>query len=249
VARWTPWMPLALGVALVGGVVALSRFAAERVDQGLRGVVRRLPDPPDLDPTRALVGSLPGEEPIAGEAADDGGGDDEPRLDLEHPTERDWRFLEQTLREGTPEARRSAARALVVAGGMRGVAPLFAAAAEPGQDADLFCLAALDILRMQRWEDALPALLAVMLEDERPTSQACRSEVADRFAVAGGRDPARVATFAVAADPQVRAFVAGFLSEVAPDGYKEALDRLAEDPDPSVRARVRSTVPAVGEDG
>jgi hypothetical protein len=232
-ARSTSWMPLALGVVLVGAVIAAAQLASERVDRGLRGVAQLVPTPPDAgEPDEAgpaLYAEIaPEEEPFD---------PDEPRLDLEYPTERDWVFLEQVMREGEPSARRSAAKALVVMGRMRGVPLLFDAAREPGADADLFCMAALDVLRLQRREDALPALLQVMLDEEQPPSHTCRSEVSDRFAVAGGRDPERLAVLADHEDPRIRGFVASYLLEVDPHGQRKVLDRLAADEVPEVAAR------------
>lgn len=235
-ARSPSFLPLVFGALLVGGVVVLSRTAADRVDAGLRRVAGVLPAPPDR--ARDVGGPVP-DDPLAplGGEPEEVGGDDGPRIDLEYPTERDWLFLQGVLRDGDPEARRSAAKALVVMGRMRGVPMLFEAARQPGPDADLYCLAALDVLRLQRWEEALPALLEVMLDDGDAPSQRCRSEVSDRFAVAGGRDAERLATLAEHEDAAVRGFVASYLADVDPDGYRDVLRALAQDPDPLVRAR------------
>lgn len=233
-ARSTSWMPLALGVVLVGAVVALAHFASDRVSDGLRGVAQRVPDPPDK---AAPPEHDPEPEPAVVPQDPESLLEDGPRIDLEYPTERDWLFLEGIMQDGTPEARRSAAKALVVIGGMRGVPVLMDAARQPGPDADLYCLAALDVLRLQRWEDAMPALLGVMLDTEAPPSQRCRSEVSDRFTVAGGRDAERLAALAGHSDPRIRGFVASFLLDVDPQGYAEVLATLAQDPDPEVRAR------------
>ncbi len=235
-ARSTTWMPLALGVVLVGAVVGLAHFASDRVDKGLKGVAEVIPTPPDMLEDAVEDPALEAVEPSVDDAL--GPFDpDEPRLDLEYPTERDWLFLEGVMRDGDPDARRSAAKALVIMGGMRGVPTLFTAAREPSPDADLYCMAALDVLRLQRWEDALPALLEVMLDDQQPPSASCRSEVSDRFAVAGGRDPERLAELAGHDDPRIRGFVASFLLDVDPEGHRAVLDALAQDPDPGVRAR------------
>ncbi len=244
-ARSTSWMPLALGVVFVGAVVVVSRVASDRVGEGLRGVADTLPTPPDAQPERSVDPLLEPELEHPG-AELDPGDPDEPRLDLEYPTERDWLFLEGVMREGDPEARRSAAKALVVMGRMRGATMLFDAAREQGPDADLFCLAALDVLRMQRWQDALPVLMQVMLDHEDPPSMACRSEVSDRFAVAGGRDTERLASLAEHPDAAVRGFVAGYLRDVDPEGQRELLATLAQDPDPTVRARAGGVAEAPG---
>jgi len=233
-ARSTSWMPLALGVVLVGSVVALARFASDTVGDGLQGVARTLPMPPDVagpQPDAAVVDDPDPSEALASFDPD------EPRLNLEYPTEPDWLFLERVMGGDDSNARRSAAKALVVIGRMRGVSVLLDAARGPGADADLFCLAALDVLRLQRWDETLPALLEVMLDQEHPPSQACRSEVSDRFAVAGGRDPERLSTLAGHEDPRIRGFVASFLGDVDPDGYRDVLATLAADSDPTVRAR------------
>ncbi len=241
-ARGLNWLPLVLAGVLLAGLLGLAFYARERVGSLLIGVAEQVPPPPDLPSSSTLadeLASLPAGEPAAA-----AGDPDEPRLDLDYPTDRDWVFLEGVMAEGDPQARRSAAKALVVMGRMRGVQPLLSVASEGGPDADLYCLAALDILRLQRSEDALPALLLVMLEEERPPSQACRSEVADRFAVAGGRDVEKVAAMAGDADPRVRAFVAGFLSDVDPQGHQETLLGLAEDPVAAVRERAQPSAAA-----
>lgn len=240
-ARSTSWMPLALGLVLIGAVVALSHYASDTVSDGLRGVAQRIPEPPDKNPARedgadAVSERLP--------ALDEAGDPDEPRIDLEYPTERDWRFLEDVMATGTPEARRSAAKALVVIGDMRGVAPLFEAARQSGPDGELYCLAALDVLRLQRWEDTLPTLLGVMLDDQSDVSQSCRSEVADRFAVSGGRDAERLAALSGHEDPRIRGFVASYLQDLDPETWRDVLNVLAEDPVAEVRARAGATEPA-----
>jgi HEAT repeat protein len=243
-ARSTSWMPLALGVVLVIAVVALARFGGARVNEGLLGVARQIPTPPDRElpgVSEAELAGLAGGEPTSN--PDTGAG---PRVDLEYPTEADWLFLERTLRDGEPDARRSAAKALVVMGRMRSSQLLFEASRRPADDADLYCLAALDVLRLQRWEDALPALLEVMLDDGG-VSESCRSEASDRFAVAGGRDVERLATLATHDDPAVRGFVASYLLDVDPHGQAEVLAALAADPDPLVRARA-GAAPAAAEE-
>ena len=51
--------------------------------------------------------------------------DSDPSMDLAHLRGRDIEFLASVLREGTPEGRRSATRALLISGDARGVSVLF----------------------------------------------------------------------------------------------------------------------------
>lgn len=220
--RWVPVL-LALGMGLV--IVAAAVIASRKVE-GLLGST-------GADP--AAGGASP-----APEAPEDTG----PAVDLDHPTERDWRFLIRTLEEGTPAARRSAARAMVIAGGMRPVEPLFRQAGGGGEDGDLFCRAALEVLRLQRQEDVLPALLSVMVGPlGAEVSPTCRAEVSDRFGRAGGKDPETLRGLSDHEDPAVRTFVARYLAEVDPVGYEDVLRRLALDPEPAVQTAAEGSRP------
>ncbi len=229
-ARLTSFTPLAAAAAIVGAVLIASRLAADRVGALLGGASRQQVEAVDAVTPEAGL-------PAARSATEDEGEGDEPTVDLEYPSEKDWRFLEGVLKEGSPQARRSAAKALVMIGRLRGVDPLLQAAAAGDEDADLFCMAALEVLRLQRQEDVLPVLLRNLVAEDSTISQSCRSEISDRFVLAGGRDEESLARLAGHDDPAVRRFVAGYLAEVDPVGYAELLADLARDPDPEVRER------------
>lgn len=169
----------------------------------------------------------PSEEPVVEPVPDDTG----PSVDLEHPSERDIAFLTEVLATGTPDGRRSAARAFAVSGDPRGVEPLFDAAVRGGEDDVLFCLAALEILRLQpaelTWRELVRAL-----ERVPPLPEGCRQEVRDRHGLIDGSDAPALAG-AEDADPTVRAWSARRLADVA--GADEAYVALVSDPSPAVR--------------
>ncbi|MFT5584191.1 MAG: hypothetical protein ACI9VR_001776, partial [Cognaticolwellia sp.] len=121
-------------------------------------------------------------------------------MDLEHMTEADFRFLEEVLDDGSPDARISASRALVLSGDARG-APILFSRASPGEENDLlFCLAAMEILRMQRFETAARTLV---LAGQSGLSADCSSEVQQRLTVLS-RDQEGVEMLAGAPEPEVR---------------------------------------------
>lgn len=164
-------------------------------------------------------------QPVPDEPVEDTGR----AVDLEHPTEQDIAFLTSVLEDGTPDGKRSAARAFVVSGDPRGVAPLFDAAV---RDDDMaFCLAALEVLRLQTGEQTWRELV-LALERQPPLPEACRQAVRDRHGLIDGEDRFALAGAEDAA-ASVRAWAAQRLTGVpsADDAYVE----LVADPDPSVR--------------
>ena len=152
-------------------------------------------------------------------------------IDFEHPRQAVLVFLTEVLATGTPEGRRSAARAFVVAGHPSGVEPLFDAAAQGGDDTMLFCLAALEILRLQTADETWRELVRA-LERQPPLPVACRLEVRDRHGLIDGEDGPALAG-AEDADPVVRAWSARRLTEVPEAG--PAFILLVADPDARVR--------------
>lgn len=229
------WTPLFLGAGICAAIVGVSWYASERVRSFLRPAAERIRPvvlPPEIPEVR-----LPDPEsrPAAGEAEDTGG----PMVDLDHPSERDWRFLLDVMEEGPHPARLSAAKVLVQIGDLRGVAPLFARAVEGGEDADLFCYAALEILRMQRREDSLAAMMQALVEPGPRLDLQCRSELSDRFTLVGGKDPETLVELAEHPDPGVRTHVAAYLGSLDPAAWEGTLRTLAEDPDTGVRQRAR----------
>lgn len=163
-------------------------------------------------------------------------------MDLEHLTEADLRFLEEVLDEGSPEARLSASRALVVAGDARG-APILFARAKVGEDQDLlFCLAAMEILRMQRFETAARTLI---LAEQGSLSSDCQDEVSQRLNVLA-RDQNGVVVLAGAPEPQVRRWVTYKLDLDQPLA-SQALVSLAQDEDLEVRRSAWLAIDAHGK--
>lgn len=162
-------------------------------------------------------------------------------MDLEHMTEADLRFLEEILDGGTPEAQVSASRALVVSGDARG-APMLLTRAKDGEEQDLlFCLAAMEILRMQRYETAARTLI---LAESGGLSTDCQLEVSQRLSVLS-RDQGGVILLAGAPEPQVRRWVS-YKLDLEQEVPTTALVLLAQDPDLEVR---RSAWLAIGAHG
>lgn len=229
-APLAPLLPVALVVFTISGVFWFTR---ERT----LGVLKSTADSLRPSPAAPEEGAGPEEEPTAEPGEDE-------LLDLEHPTERDWRFLLETLAQGTPEGRRSAARALVVIGDGRAVRPLLARTGPTEDDAAFFCMAALEILRLQRQEQAVSEMITY-LEGGAQRDPGCRIEVADRLALAGGKNPDVLARLVADPEPSVRAFVAGFLSSTGDPAYQDALRELARDSVPEVRSR--ASLPPAGD--
>ncbi|MCB9745654.1 MAG: hypothetical protein H6740_23960 [Alphaproteobacteria bacterium] len=156
-------------------------------------------------------------------------------IDFAHLRDKDIDFLEGVLREGSPEGRRSAIRALVVAEDLRGARALLdVAISEPDEDeALLLCLAALDVLRLQRQEDVQRVILETLDAQER-LPQGCVLELRDRFALLN-RGDADLTPLATAPEPAARRHAARALSERPGEEASALLLQLAQDPDAGVR--------------
>ncbi len=161
--------------------------------------------------------------------------DSSPVMDLEHLSDRDLAFLREVLEGGSERARLSATRALLISGHPEAVPMLFDAASRPGEDRDVFCLAALEVARLQQRRDVLAALLAA-LEHEPPLSAPCRAEVEDRFALIGGRDPAAVAELYPDPDPRLRAWALRLLADEEGELVEAILLDGVSDEEPELRA-------------
>jgi HEAT repeat protein len=171
----------------------------------------------------------------ADRAADQPAEDTGPVMDLERLTKKDLDFLAKVLREGDPEARLSATRALVASDHPAGIHLLFEAAGRGGEDAILYCLGALDIARMQLREDAFYELLLAM-EQQPPLPADCRAEVADRFALLGARDPAAALELAGSEHERVRQWAVRTLADEEGEVVEEVMVAMVRDPSAAVRA-------------
>lgn len=157
-----------------------------------------------------------------------------PVMDLNHLRAEDLAFLESIFRDGTPEGRLSAARALASSGDMRGVPMLFEAARRHPDESLPFCLGALEILRLQRGNIALREII-LALESEPALSDACRAELSDRFGVMGRVPLETLLELADEPAPLVRAWLARRIADEPGDDVDRALLKLAADPDRQVR--------------
>lgn len=156
-------------------------------------------------------------------------------IDFAHLRDKDIDFLEEVLREGSPEGWRSAVRALVVAEDPRGARLMLDVAADDA-DADralLLCLAALDVMRLQRQEEAQRAILQA-LERAPDLPEGCVVELRDRFAVIS-RGEFALEPLARAPELSARRFAARTLDERAGEDADALLIELTEDLDPEVR--------------
>ncbi len=155
-------------------------------------------------------------------------------MDLDQLTPQDLAFLGQTLAEGPPEARRSAAKALLLSERLEGAALLFTAARQGGADSLTLCLAGLEILRMQRAQDALrELLLALRRGGELP--EGCRVELADRFGLVSRGQLAAVLALAEDPEPEIRSWVAETAAQSDQDAVVPVLLGLATDAEVLVR--------------
>ena len=220
--RW--WLPVA-GIGAVGvAVVGFATFAGHTVQSVLSGGPER---------AAALVGPAEGEkEP--GDEPDTAG----PSVNLDHPSDADWRFLEGVLRDGTPEAARSAAHILVEIARLPGVEMLFDAAARGGPDADQFCLSALDILRTQERSDAIVSIWNAIGRVDPALGDSCRVELEDRRLLVGADDARHVRGLWQHPEPAVRLHVVDVLGREV-EAHRDVLEALASsDPSSDVRERV-----------
>ena len=161
---------------------------------------------------------------VVDEEADDTG----LSLDPEHLTDKDILFLSEVLRQPEEPGRISAARVLALSTDPRGVDLVLTAHREGHDPGGVYCIAALEILRLQTWETTWRTLLLEM-QKLPPVDASCMSELSDRFALVGGAERAR--WMAEDEDPAVRAWVARALGPQ--DG--EVLVLLTSDEDVVVR--------------
>lgn len=126
-------------------------------------------------------------------------------LDPEHLTDKDILFLTDVLQQPGEAGRVSAARVLALSTDPRGVALLLNAHREGHDPGGVYCIAALEILRLQTWETTWRTLLLEM-QRQPSVDPSCMSELSDRFALVGGAERAR--WMAEDDDPIVRAWVA-----------------------------------------
>lgn len=184
---------------------------------------------------RVFVHGLVGEQNSSTEPApsDEAVGEG-PRMDLAHLRKEDLEFLADVLMNGSPEGRRSAARALADSGDARGY-PLLLAAARAHPDESLVpCLAALEILRVQS-PPAAARELVLVLEGSEPLSADCQAEYNDRFGAVLRAGIAPILPLVGDPEPTVRAWLARALSEEAGAAVDHALLALAADSDAGVR--------------
>ena len=218
---WAVPFALLLGAGGMAAFFALRDEAREleQVEQAvaLRDELRAADDEPEVEP-----------EPEVAVPVDD------PELDPERLTPQDLAFLEEVLAEGIPEGRISAAKVLWDSSNPLGVPLLFDAVVRHPEQADLFCMAALQIVRLQTKEAAVELLWQAM-ERQPPLGRECLAEVRDRFALVGGRDPTVLVVLATSPEPKLRAWVARALADVEAERVEEALLDLAVDPIPGVR--------------
>lgn len=170
----------------------------------------------------------PSADPAALAQDDDSG----PVMDLAHLNEADLGFLAEVLASGEAAPRRSAAKALLISGDLRGAPLLFDAAGQGLEDAQTMCLAGLEILRLQRREDALAVMINAST-DPGSLDAACARELDDRMElVLRGSPPLELM---VHPDPVVRAWLARYIADEPGERTDAHLLELASDADPSVR--------------
>lgn len=149
-------------------------------------------------------------------------------LDPERLTDDDLAFLSGVLRQPEEPGRVSAARVLAVSKDLRGVSMLLEAHREGYDPGGAYCMAAIEILRLQTWEDSWRTLL-IQMQKQPAVDSACMNELSDRFSLLGGAERAR--WMAEDEDPVIRAWVARALGP----GDGEVLLQLTDDAEPTVR--------------
>jgi hypothetical protein len=163
-----------------------------------------------------------------------------PSVNLEYPSASDWSFLDGVLREGTPEAARSAARILVEMARLPGVAILLAASGRGGEDAALFCLSALEVLRTQQRTEAIVAIWTALDSDDLRLNAACRAEIEDRGQLIGADKARHVRSLWQHPDASIRLRVVEVLGHDAAT-HGDVLRALVDsDPDQAVRSRAKA---------
>ena len=165
----------------------------------------------------------------------------QPSVNLDHPSEEDWAFLAGVMATGTSEAKRSAAKILVEINQLPAAELLFGASASGGVDADLFCLSALEILRVQQRVDTIAAIWAALDRTEPAVSARCRQELEDRSVLVGAEDPRYVRPLWSHPNEDVRLHVVEVLGQT-PEAYMDVLEQMAKS---DVNAAVRDRATAM----
>ena len=173
------------------------------------------------------------------EVADDGVDTAQPSVNLDHPSDADWEFLREVMRSGSKEAKRSAARILVEISQVAGAEILFDASTAENADADLFCLSALEILRVQQRADTIVAIWAALARSSPALSARCRGELEDRAILVGSDDPRHVRALWRHPSEEVRLRVVEVLGQT-PEAYMDVLQQMS-DSDASVSVRERAS--------
>ncbi len=163
----------------------------------------------------------------------------QPSVNLDHPSDADWEFLREVMRSGSKEAKQSAARILVEISQVAGAEILFDASTAENADADLFCLSALEILRVQQRADTIVAIWAALERSSPALSARCRGELEDRAILVGSDDPRHVRALWRHPSEEVRLRVVEVLGQT-PEAYMDVLQQMS-DSDVSVSVRERAS--------
>ena len=167
----------------------------------------------------------------------------EPKVDLEQPTDTDFAFLFEILESGDQKARISAARVLKDIGDVRAVRPLFKAV-RGMEDVDRFFLeCALTILERDDVspQRRLAVLVPVWEEESTHLTDEMRAAVRLKLRDAGALDPDYLYEVAVSSgDPAVRRFAIREIGEM-PRPPGGVLAAAMSDPDLSVRELAEET--------
>lgn|GEM_PF-5492470 len=159
----------------------------------------------------------------------------QPSVNLDHPSEADWEFLREIMRSGSKEAKQSAARILVEISQVAGAEILFDTSITESEDSDLFCLSALEILRVQQRADTIVAIWSALGRSSPALSARCRGELEDRAILVGSDDPRHVRALWRHPSEEVRLRVVEVLGQM-PEAYMDVLQQMS-DSDASVSVR------------
>jgi hypothetical protein len=223
VKRWV------LLIAIVGGVAAVIVGLAAHSGGAVKTLLAE----------GAESASVLSEAP---EEADDAWDTAQPSVNLDHPSKADWAFLGGVMSTGTAAAKRSASQILVEINQIPGAELLFGASAAGGADSDMFCLSALEILRVQQRADTIAAIWAALDRAEPAVSKRCRRELEDRSVLIGADDPRYVRPLWSHPNEDVRLHVVEVLGRT-PEAYMDVLEQMAKsDLVAAVRERAASTL-------
>lgn len=222
-----------LVVAMLVGVAATVGSRLLGQPEALDGVVASART---LD--RAASGRL---EDLALRFAPKPGSGVEPSVNLEEPSEADFRFLFSVLASNDARARVSAAKVLREIGDPRAVRPLIDGI-RGLESIDVFLLeCALTITDRQPPDARISALVPVWEEERRELGDEMRQAVRLKLRDAGALDPAFLEDAAVShGDPVVRRFAVRELGEL-PRPPGGVLAAAMADPDERVRALAQET--------